>query len=44
MARGDLSQAQWQVLEEVLPSVKPIGRRPPDRRQVMYLLESRRVG
>ena len=35
MARGDLSQAQWQVLEEVLPPVKPIGRRPRDRRQVI---------
>jgi hypothetical protein len=25
VARGDLSQAQWQVLEEVLPPVKPTG-------------------
>ena len=35
MARGDLSQAQWRVLEEVLPPVKPTGRRPRDRRQVI---------
>ena len=35
VARGDLSQAQWQVLEEVLPPVKPTGRRPRDRRQVI---------
>ena len=35
MARGDLSEAQWQVLEEVLPPVKPTGRRPRDRRQVI---------
>ncbi len=35
MARGDLTQAQWQVLEEVLPPVKPTGRRPRDRRQVI---------
>ena len=35
VARGDLSQAQWQVLEEVLPPVKPTGRRPRGRRQVI---------
>jgi transposase len=35
VARGDLSQAQWQVLEEVLPPVKPTGRPPRDRRQVI---------
>ena len=35
MARGDLSQAQWQVLEEGLPPVKPTGRKPRDRRQVI---------
>jgi len=35
VARGDLSQAQWQVLEEVLPPVKATGRRPRDRRQVI---------
>ena len=35
VARGDLSQAQSELLEEVLPPVKPIGRRPRDRRQVI---------
>ena len=34
MARGDLSQAQWQVLEEVLP-IKAAGRRPRGRRRVI---------
>jgi len=41
MARGDLSQAQWQVLEEVLPPVKPVGRRPRDRRQVINAIRWR---
>jgi transposase len=41
VARGDLSQAQWQVLEEVLPPVKPIGRRPRDRRQVINAIRWR---
>jgi transposase len=35
VARHDLSQAQWQVLEEVLPPVKPTGRPPRNRRQVI---------
>ena len=35
VARGDLSQAQWQVLEEVLPPVKSTARPPRDRRQVI---------
>jgi transposase len=35
VARGDLSQAEWEVLAEVLPPVKATGRRPRDRRQVI---------
>jgi transposase len=35
VAQGDLSQAQWQVLEAVLPAVKQLGRRPRDRWQVI---------
>ncbi len=35
MAQGDLSQAQWQVLEAVLPAVKQLGRRPRDRWRVI---------
>jgi transposase len=33
--RGDPSQAQWEVLAEVLPPVKATGRRPWDSRQVI---------
>jgi hypothetical protein len=35
VARGDLSQAQAQVLEGVLPPVKQMGWWPRDRRQMI---------
>jgi hypothetical protein len=48
VARGDLSQAQaqaqWQVLEGVLPPVKQMGRRPRDRRQMVNGIGSRHGG
>ncbi|GAB2607241.1 hypothetical protein GCM10027168_45090 [Streptomyces capparidis] len=34
MARGDLTDEQWQRLEPLLPPVPRMGRRPRDRRQV----------
>jgi transposase len=30
-----VTQSEWQVLEEVLPPIKPVGRKPRDRRQVI---------
>ncbi|WP_425389380.1 IS5 family transposase [Cryptosporangium arvum] len=35
MARGDLTNAEWEVLSAVLPSAKPGGRPPRSRRQVI---------
>jgi transposase len=35
VARGDLTQTQWQVLEAVLPAARPTGRPPRCRRQVI---------
>jgi transposase len=35
MARGDLTQAQWDVLETLLPAVKSTGRPPRCHRQVI---------
>ena len=35
MNRGDLTQAQWDLLEQLLPAVKPTGRRPRCYRQVI---------
>ncbi|MEU7298097.1 IS5 family transposase [Streptomyces exfoliatus] len=34
MSRGDLTDAQWERLEEVLPPIPKMGRPPRDRRQV----------
>ncbi|MCX4825708.1 transposase [Streptomyces sp. NBC_01142] len=34
MARGDLTDEQWERLEPLLPPMPRMGRRPRDRRQV----------
>ena len=34
MSRGDLTDAQWERLEAVLPPIPKMGRPPRDRRQV----------
>ncbi|MGW2896849.1 transposase [Streptomyces sp. NPDC001212] len=34
MARGDLTDEQWERLEPLLPSIPKTGRPPRDRRQV----------
>ncbi|MFI1769255.1 transposase [Streptomyces sp. NPDC020800] len=34
MSRGDLTDAQWERLERLLPPIPTMGRPPRDRRQV----------
>ena len=41
MARGDLDAGQWAVLETVLPPLKPTGRPPRSRRQVINAIRWR---
>ena len=36
MSSGDLTDAQWERLEAVLPPIPKMGRPPSDRRQVFY--------